>query len=260
MKMAIRGVAVIALSAALGATLAQADVIGGANVRATFKGWLTPRALPRAELVPVALNLRGTLGTTDGRLPPALRRVTIAINRNGKISTVGLPRCRRNAVLAATTAQALAKCRSALIGSGRFEAHIEIATQAPFPARGRMLAFNSVQQGRRVILAHIFGTEPVPTSQVLTLTFRRPTGRTFGTMMSVTMPTVADDWGHVESFRLTLHRRYEHRGKIRSLIEASCPAPRGFGSAVFSAAKGTYYLGDGRVINRTLVGRCKVRD
>jgi hypothetical protein len=244
----------------MAATIAQADVVGGANVRVTFNGWLTPRALPRTGLAPVKLHLKGRLWTSDGRSPPPLRRVVFAINRHGKVAMRGLPVCRKSAILSTSSAQALASCRKALVGSGRFNAHIEIPTQAPFPARGRMLAFHSKRHGRHVILAHIFGTDPVPTVRVLTLTFQRPKRRgRFGATMSLRLPELGEDWGHVSGFELALHRRYTYRNQRRSVVSASCPAPRGFTLAVFTAAKGTYYLADGRVITRVITGTCKVR-
>jgi hypothetical protein len=260
---AVRGGSRVALTAiaiaALAASVAHADVFGGANVRATFSGWLQPRSLPRNEDAPIALHLKGRLWTTDGRPPPQLRRLTIAINRFGRVSTHGLPACRKGSIAARSTAQALAVCRDSLVGSGAFSAHIAIPSQAPFPARGRMLAFFSRQDGRRVILAHIFGRDPVPTSNVLTLRFQRSEPGAFDTTMSLELPNVGEDWGHVTGFELSLHRRFTFRGRERSLITASCPAPRGFGSAVFPAAKGTYLLADGRVITRVVTGRCRVR-
>jgi hypothetical protein len=259
MRGAWRGMTAFAACTAIGATAVQADVIGGANVRVTFRGWLTPKALPRVEPAPVALHLAGSLKTSDGKPPPQLRRLTFAINRHGRVSTTGLPVCRRSALLATTSSQALAVCRDALIGRGSFKAHIVIPAQAPFPARGEMLAFNAREDGRQVILAHVFGTSPAPTSQVLTLTFQRQGRGIFGTTMSLRVPEFGDDWGHVTGFTLNLHRRYLHRGRKRSVISANCPAPTGFGSALFTAAKGTYHLGDGREITRVLTGTCKVK-
>lgn len=252
-------VIVVAVCAAFAGAVARAEVFGGSNVTATFHGWLTPHALPRGNLAPVALHMEGALSTTNGIEPPQLSRVTIAINRNGKLVTAGLPVCPKRLIEATSTAQALADCRDALVGGGIFTAHIAIPSQAAFPARGKMLAFNSVIAGRRVILAHIYGTDPVPTTQVLVLHFQRPDHGTFGTTLSVTMPAVAEHWGYATGFHLTLYRRYTYRHHLRSLISASCPAPRGFRVALFAAAKGTYYLADGRQVTRVLDGSCKVK-
>jgi len=251
--------AIAALAAILCGAIAQAEVLGGANVRASLDGWLTPHALPRSGVVPVALHMRGAVRTTDGREPPQLQRVTIAINRNGEISTAGLPVCPKRSIQSTTTAKALAACGGALIGSGSFSAHLAFPTQAPFPARGRLLAFNSVVGGRPVILAHIYGTDPVPTTRVLELKFQRPSPGAFGVTLSMKMPQFGEHWGYATGFSLTLHRLYTYQGEQRSLISASCPAPRGFNEAIFAAAKGTYYLADGREITRVLHGTCKVR-
>ncbi len=259
LRQAFWGVVALATCAILATGIVQAGVFGGANVRASFEGRLTPHALPRAGSVPVALRMEGALISTNGREPPRLLRMAIAINRHGAVSTIGLPVCRVGSIEATTTRQALAACREALIGSGRFTAHIAIPTQAPFPAHGRMLAFNSVLHGRRVILAHIYGTDPVPTSRVLVMTYQRRSPGTFGTTLSMQMPNLAVNWGYATSFRLTLHRLYTYRGRPRSFISASCPAPKGLSVALFTAAKGTYYLAEGRQISRVLEGTCTVR-
>ncbi len=258
MRFALRGAIVVAVAAILGTGIANATLFAGANVRVSFNAWLTPKALPRTDAAPVTLHLRGRLRTTDGEEPPQLRRVTVELNRHGKVSTRGLPTCPRRGLLSTTTSQALRFCRKALVGHGRFTAHISIPTQAPFPARGKVLAFSSKRHGRRVILTHIYGTVPVPTTRVLSLGASRAGGGAFGPTFSVPMPQVAQNWGYVTGFDLTLHRLYRYRGRTHSLISAACPAPAGFKAAVFTVAKGTYYLADGRRLTRVLNGSCRV--
>ncbi len=259
MRRTFRGMVALTTCAILGTGIAQAGIFGGENVRASFVGRLTPHALPRAGSVPVALRMEGALESTNGQEPPRLQRMEIAINRFGKVSTIGLPGCPVRLIESTTTKQALAACRNALVGSGRFGAHITIPSEAPFPAHGKMLVFNSVLHGRHVILAHIYGTDPVPTSRVLVMTYQRKSPGTFGTTLSILMPDLTVNWGYATSFRLTLHRLYTYRGRPRSFISASCPAPRGLGVALFTAAKGTYYLADGRQLSRVLEGTCTVR-
>lgn len=254
----IKAIAVIGALLAFAAVAARAEVIGGASVRVSFNGWIAPEKLPRAGVAPVALHVRGALETVGGGDLPALRSVTIEINRHARISTAGLPTCRRGTLEARTTKQALRACRSALVGSGRFSADIHIPEGAPFPAEGRMLAFNATSGGRHVILAHIFGRDPVPTASVLTFAFERPSTGTFGTVMSIELPDLADDWGHLTGFEVELQRRYLAGGRERSLISANCPAPRGFSSAIFAAARGVYRLADGREITRLVSGTCHV--
>jgi hypothetical protein len=258
MRFALRGTIVVVVAAILGTGIASATLFAGANVRVSFQAWLTPTALPRSGAAPVTLHLRGRLRTTDGNQPPQLDRVTVELNRNGKLSTHGLPACPKRRILSTTTKQALRLCHGALVGHGRFTAHISIPTQPPFPAQGRVLAFSSMRHGRRVMLAHIYGTTPVPTTRVLEMGASRAGGGTFGPRFSVPMPQVAEDWGYVTGFDLTLHRLYRYKGRVHSLISAACPAPAGFKAAVFTVAKGTYYLADGRRLSRVLDGSCRV--
>lgn len=260
MRQGLRGVIVVTVVATLSTGIAGAVVFGGENVRVSFDGWLTPHALPRSGRAPVALHMKGALTTSNGREPPQLKGVTVEINRNGKLSTVGLPVCPKRRIRSTTTAQALAACRNALVGSGHFSAHIAIPTQAPFPAQGRLRAFNALRHGRHVILVHIYGTDPVPTTRVLELTVRHSRSGTFGTSLSVNLPDLGEHWGYVTGFRMTLHRIYAYKGRPRSFISAGCPAPAGFNAAFFVAAKGTYYLADGRKLTRVLDGTCKVSD
>lgn len=250
------GLALCLALALLGA--AQASVVTGGNVHVGFRGWVTPHALPREAQVPVALHVFGSV-TPAGDGPPAgLRRLTIAINRHGSISTRGLPTCPRNRLRSRTTEQALAICGDALVGSGHFRAHIDIPEEAPFPSSGRLLAFSTTYHGHRALVGQVFGTEPVPISQVLPMSLTRSRDGQFGPTISVTMPEFSNDWGYVSGFDLTLRRDYTYRGRPRSFLEASCPAPKGVEEAPFKAARGTFYLSAGRPLTRVVSGSCEV--
>jgi len=238
--------------------VARADVVSGGNVRVSFRGWITPSELPRGEAAPVTLHVAGTVRPIAGRRPEALERVKVEINRHGIVSTRGLPVCPQNSLKGATTAQALARCRGSLVGAGHFTAHVEIPESTPFPAVGRMLAFTTMSGGRRALVAHIFGTDPVPVSQVLPISLRRHGEGGFGVTMSVAMPRVGDEWGYVTGFDMTFHRSYRYGGRARSFLAASCPAPAGIAEAPFRAARGTYYLAGGRVLTRVISGSCRV--
>ncbi|HEY1284709.1 MAG TPA: hypothetical protein VGF04_01355 [Solirubrobacterales bacterium] len=255
----LKGAAVVAALVVAIAASAQGNVVTGANVKITFRGWLTPRTLPRASTAPVTLHLRAALDSTNGLDPPELERVLVEVNQHARVDMRGLPICHLGELEATSSIQALTVCRKALIGYGTFRAHIRIPDQAPFPAVGRLLAFSSKLDGRRTILAHVFGRNPVPTGQVLAMTFvRSPEPGTFGTALEMDVPELVAGWGRVKAFTLTLHRRFLYHGRWRSLISASCPAPSGFESALFPAARGTYTLNDGRVITKLVNGRCHV--
>jgi hypothetical protein len=70
----------IALLSLLG--VAQADVITGGNVRVSFRGWISPKTLPRSDSAPIALHVAGTVTPVNGQRPAALKRITVEVNRH----------------------------------------------------------------------------------------------------------------------------------------------------------------------------------
>ena len=92
--------------------------------------------------------------------------MSIAINNTG-INTKGIPVCELNDIQPATTADALAVCRNSLVGEGTFTADVPESGRAPFPAEGKLYAFNGVAEGHPAILAHVYGVRPAPTSFTL---------------------------------------------------------------------------------------------
>ncbi len=251
--------ALAALCALASSGLALADVVSGGNATVSFGGWISPRKLPRSAAAPITLHVAGTVRPIADRRPDALKRVKVELNRNGVLSTRGLPTCPRRRLEGTTSAQARQACPGALVGVGRFRAHVEIPEGAPFPSIGRMLAFNSTLHGHPALLAHVYGTDPVPTSQVVPISLGRHGEDGFGSTLSVLMPEVGREWGYVTGFAMTFHRLYAYRGHTHSFLAASCPAPAGIVAAPFRAARGTYYLADGRVLTRVVSGSCRVR-
>lgn len=241
------------------ATIAHGEVFGGNGLFINFGGGFSPRTLPRDRDVPVTVNLETAIKTTDGSRPPQLRRISFAVNRYGRITTKGLPTC-RPALLESTDPQvALARCRPALVGRGNFGANLEFPNQAPFPVEGRMLAFNGRAHGRPAILLHVYGSNPVKITVILTFSIRHPNRGNFGTVLSTKIPKLASDLGYVTDVSLTFNRKYRYRGKQYSFLSARCAAPAGFPGAIFSFTRGTFAFAGGKKIVTTLTRDCLVR-
>ena len=94
------------------------------------------------------------------------------------------------------------------MGEGSFSADVAIPTQAPFPSSGKVIAFNGRVSGRPAILAHVYGTKPVPTSFTLPLTDRALTRGEFATTLSASLPETTGEWGFVTGIRITLGRTF----------------------------------------------------
>jgi hypothetical protein len=245
--------------AGLVACLASAEVIQRDGVRIHFDATIAPRALPRQRQAPLRVSFAVRIAASNGKVPPQLRHVSLAVNRHGHFNLAGLPVCRIGEIQPATTSAALQACRDSLVGNGSFSAKVLLPEQAPFPSSGRIYAFNGRYQGAPAILAHVYGTQPVPTS--FTLAFKmRPTHGTFGTVLTASLPRVTSKWGYVTGIQISLERRFHSHGKERSYLTGNCPAPPGFpGIPSFSLASGTYWFTGHREIRLTVPSSCRVQ-
>lgn len=251
--------AALTLVVLLGAVAAQAEIRQIGNLRLSFSGGFTPHALPRERPAPIVLEVAGKISTTDGTHPPALQRMEIGLNRNGRLSTAGLPACTASDLQTTTTAIALEHCRPALVGRGHFKAEFEFPGVGQVPAAGPILAFNGLRAGRPALFFHLYVANPTRFTFVLPLAIaRKSTGR-FGTILSGNIPTLAGGLGSVSEIELTIDRTYTYKGQRRSYLSASCAAPAGFPGASFSLAHGSFRFADGRTIDATLSRACKVR-
>lgn len=249
----------IAAVGLLGATLAQGELSQRGNVRISFSGDFSPTSLPRERPAPIKVHVKGAIDTLDGSHPPPVRRVEIALNRNGKLSTEGLPTCTSAQLQSTSSETALQRCGPSLVGRGSFGADVQFPTVTPFPAAGRLLAFYGRRRGGSALLLHLYGTTPVQTTFVLPLKISRPRGGDFGTLLSAEIPTLAGGLGSVTEIDLRIGRTYTYRGQRRSFISAACAAPAGFTVAIFPLVRGSFFFADGRRIDTTLTRDCRVR-
>ena len=242
----------------LAASASWAEVSQKAGIRVAVEGKLAPSKLPRSAKVPVAVSFRGKISSANGTEPPQLLSLKVAINRRGTLTSKGIPKCRMGRINPSTTFEAIAACRRSLVGTGSFSADVKLPEQSPFPSKGDVLAFNGAFKGRPAILAHIYGTEPVPTSYVLPFVIRR-TGGTYGTTLAASFPRVTGEWGFVTGISMKLDRRFRSRGRTHSYLAADCPAPKGFPGAVFPLAKATFAFEGGKTLSPVMNRTCKVR-
>jgi hypothetical protein len=252
-------VAILAAGCVFGASIASAELVERGDLFVRFDGGIFPTALPRHATAPISVRVEGTIKTLSGKRPPALRWIAIAINRGGRIDTKGLPTCRRSQLEPATAREALAACRPALVGEGRYVAAVSLPEQAAFPLRGRILAFNAIVDGQRAILAHVYGKDPVPNSRIIVFHIRH-SGGAFGTILAAALPARLNRYGYLKRISLDLSRSFVYRGRARSYLTAACAAPPGFTSAVFPFVRVSMTFSDGRRLASSLIRTCRVRD
>jgi hypothetical protein len=245
--------------ALLGPALAGAELASRGDLFVKFAGGIAPNALPRHVSAPISVEVDGTVRTLSQDRPPALRWISIAINRGGKIDTRGLPVCRQSQIESQSSAQALAVCGPALVGRGRYVGGVSFPEQTAFPLQGQILAFNAVVDGGRAILAHVYGTDPFPNSRIIVFHIHDAQG-TYGTVLTAALPVSINRYGYLKRIVLNLQRKFVYRGQTHSYLTAACAAAPGFRSATFPFVRVSMTFADGRKLASTLLRTCRVRE
>jgi hypothetical protein len=229
------------------------------NLRLSVDGEISPRRLPREGTAPVAVSVGWQIATTDGAPPPKLKKLKIAINRAGRFDLTGLPTCPYAKIQPATTERALSNCRSALVGRGSFSALIALEGQESYVATGQMLVFNGRQGKKPVLFGQIYSARPFANSFVIVFALDELGNGTYGTSLTATLPASLRSWGSLTQIQMRLDRRFGFQGESHSFLSAGCPAPKGFGQAVFSLARTDFTFADAPSQSLTLRRSCRVQ-
>lgn len=248
-----RALALLASAAVLTAALSSissAEVSQKDGVRVAVSGALSPKRLPRKGSAPVAVSVKGEITAKSADVLPQLQHLTIAINSAGHLDVAGIPHCRINHINPSTNQEALAACKSSLVGEGSFSANVVLPEQSPFPSKGKLLAFNG-QIGRKpAIFAHIYGTKPIPTSYVFAFKVKQQKG-TYGTILETDFPKATGEWGYVTGIELNLNKK--------RFLTAGCPAPKGFSKASFPLMRTDFAFAGGLSLTNTLNRSCEAK-
>jgi hypothetical protein len=212
--------AVLVLGAVTIADAAR-TTIGVGNLKLTFGGAFSPKALPKTTYAPVTATVEGKVVTTDGTHPPAFRETVVDVDRDVKVSVKGLPVCKAGQLEAQDTKAAKKVCGTTVLGSGLAHAEIAFPEQAPLKVASPITVFNGGEKGGKVtLLIHTFLTVPVPAAIVTTVTIAKKGN---GLHSIAKVPVVAGGSGSVLDFKFKLGRTYTYKGKKVGYLEARCP-------------------------------------
>ncbi len=244
------GLALIVAASAFGSR----EVVRIGSLYLADNGGISPSRLPKHGYAPITARLVGEIGTLDGSHPPALRTVSLDVDKTIGIDAVGLPTCKAAQIEVRTTAAAKSACSSAIVGSGKGEVEVAFPEQQPFTAVGPVVVFNGGVQGRTtLILLHAYVAVPAPTAIVTRATVTRINRGRFGLHVEAQIPKIAGGAGSVTKFELKIGRKFTYKGRKKSLLVASCPT----GSWV---TKGNVLFDDGAKLGLTHVFPCTSRD
>jgi hypothetical protein len=228
-KKFIWSLALCAMAALVAAGIATAEkpiTVQAGNLRLTFNGGVTPKALSKTKLEPIALNVQGKIENVDGSHPPALTEVVVDTDKNGTIDVLGVPTCKQGQLEARTTADVEKICKPAILGTGTTDVELLFAESKPVMLHSKLLAINGgTTGGVTTIYIHAFLTSPVTAAVVTTVKISKEHKGPYGIRSIATIPKIANYAGSVRAFNLTFQKKeFAYRGKKHGYLLAKCPS------------------------------------
>jgi hypothetical protein len=215
----------VALCCAL-AVLAGAGVANGAlvkveNIILRADGGFEPRNLPRARYAPIEFEGFFEIAAKGGGRPVALQEVTLDFDRDGRLSSAGLPTCPREWVASAGVAEARATCRGAIVGKGKVEAVVDVDS-GPVPVSSPLTIFNGPRQaGAPTVVLHARTPPPGAETFAMLVPIEKRAGG-FRYRATLAFPELAEGRGSITRVEATVGRRYSAGGQRRSYVSARC--------------------------------------
>ncbi len=243
--------AILTVALAAGSASGARIVLG--NVVVVADGSFHPKVLPKRAFAPIRIGGHATISTKDRTTPPPLKTILLLLDRNGRLTTRGLPTCRAAALANETVAAARRTCRRAIVGAGRAKAILTFPGQAPIPATSPLTFFNGPRQGPdATVVIHAYTTTPAPTTYVVVTTIAKVHIGRFGYAVSADVPSIAGGYGSLTTGSLAIHRTYPYRGRTRSYTSAHC-------TDGLLEVRGRLAFADGTIIAGTVFKPCWMR-
>lgn len=231
---------------------ANAALVKVGNLVLTADGGFTPRQLPRRTYAPIDFRGSANLRSTDGSIPPALQQAVIDFDRDGRLSTGGLPICQPSLLEGAAPAEARSRCHGAIVGTGQVSALITDEGQPPVPASSPLTLFNGPrQEGHPTVILHAQTTVPAPQTFVITIPIEKRKGE-FRYRATVDVPPIANGHGSITHLDVKVGKRYSFQGTKRSYTSARC------GDGILRT-HGRFTFSNGVIIDGSVEKACTVR-
>lgn len=243
--------ALLAVCAAALVASANAAYVRVGTLVLRADGGFQPHVLPEKHYAPIRFQGHGEIETTDGSVPPALQHIKLDFDRDGRLTTAGLPVCPPGRIEATTSAQARQRCRGAIVGTGHVGAVVSFVG-ARLKIRSPLTLFNGPRQdGKWTVVAHSQASVPIFESYVVVVPVERRRG-IYGYRSSFDVPEIAGGAGALTHIDAKIGRRYRFRGAERSYVSARC-------SDGILQTKGNLSFADGTIVYGSLFKGCTAR-
>jgi hypothetical protein len=223
------------------------------NLRFTFNGGFTPKALPKSKLAPIKLMASGKIQTKDGTHPPALKEAIVETDKNGTVFVKGLSACKSGQLQSRDTGAAEKACKKAIIGTGQTTVEVQFPEQPPINVNSKLLVFNGgMKGGTTTLFIHAYFSAPVTGAIVTTVKIKKVKNGRYGLKSVATIPKIAGGSGSVKTFNLSINRKYSFKGKRVSVLSARCRDGK-------LQAKATAVFADGTRATGGIIRTCNSR-
>lgn len=231
---------------------ANAALVKTDNLVLTADGGFTPHKLPRRAYAPIDFKGHADLRAVDGAVPAQLQQLVLDFDRDGRLSTAGLPACLPSQLEEATPEEARSRCRGAIVGTGHVSAAIATESGVPIEASSLLTIFNGPPlEGKPTVVLHARTTVPAVQSFVITVPIEKRPGL-YRYRATIDIPTIAAGRGALTHIDATVGRRYSFHGKRRSYVAARC------GDGIFRT-HGRFTFADGLIIDGSVEKACTYR-
>lgn len=230
---------------------ANAALVRVGNLVLTADGGFTPSTLPRSSYAPISFDGEANLRAVDGSVPPALQRLVLDFDRDGRLSTGGLPICQPAALEEATTQEARNLCPGAIVGTGHAGVALGSGGQ-PLLVSSPLTFFNGPRlAGKPTVIMHARISVPAVQTFVITIPVEKR-GGSYRYRATIEVPPIAGGRGSLTHLDASIGKRYRSGGRERSYVSARC------GDGIFST-RGRFTFADGTVIDGSVDKACTVR-
>jgi hypothetical protein len=213
------------------------------NLEVTYNGGFSPTTLSKKKLTPITFKASGSIKTLDGTHPPALKEAIVETDKNGTISTKGIPVCKAGQLQARDTKAAEKVCGKSIIGTGNTTVEVQFPEQRPVPVTSKLLVLNGgTSGGKTTLFIHAYFSAPVTGAIVTTVKISKVHNGRYGLKSVASIPKIANGAGSVKSFNLTINKK--------GVLMAKCPDGK-------LQAKATGVFADGTKATGSIVRTCK---
>ena len=216
--------AILVFACATGATIAGATaMVETREVRIEVNAAFQPRNLPVKSFAPVKFSGFLDVSKPGGGQPPALERIVLDFDRDGRLDVAGLPICAPESIAQASVEEARRICKGAIVGTGEIEALVALPFSANVvPTSSALTLFNGPRlEGRPTVIVHAQTTVPATQTYAFTVPIEKRPGE-FRYRVTANIPPLAGGYGAVTKISVTIGRKYSAGGKQRSYVAARC--------------------------------------